>query len=298
METSNTNSWENHESKVCTNTLHKLDEISNPGQLKEHILFLIQRNDLNTEEIIQRLKKIDILLETLNVQLKTFMVMSHEDCNIDLEVLIKSCWETIKIHEDTKGSILEELMCIKQDNEKLREKIVILEEEIQHLESLNKRDAYTWLYNKKTFLNALDRIIDNPINSTVIVFLDIDNFKAINGNFGHTTWDIVIEHFAYFLDKNLDKSKTAVFRYGWEEFTVISRNSPEIVISQLESTMNDLKNNFIPENLTNWISLELTFSAWVTKYNPKIHKQAKDIIDDADNKCKVSKNNGKDQITA
>lgn len=297
METSNSNSWKNHEPKGCTKALHKLDEISNPEQLKDHILFLIQRNDLNTEEIIQRLKKIDLLLETLNVQLKTFMVMSHEKNNVDLDVLIKSCWETIKIHEETKDSILKELMSIKEDNEQLREKIIILEEEIKYLESLNKRDAYTWLYNKKTFLNALDRIIDNQINNTVIVFLDIDNFKSINDKFSHTTWDIVIEHFAYFLDKNFDKSKTAVFRYGWEEFTIISRNSPEIVISQLESTMNDLKNNFIPENLTNWISLKLTFSAWLTQYNPEIHKQAKDIIDDADKKMYFSKNNGKDQIT-
>lgn len=272
-------------------------ELSSPQQIKEHILFLIQRNDLNSKEIITRLKKIDVLIETLNVQLKAFIAMDPSKENIDIQTLISNCWETIKIHEDTKNSILQEYTKIKQDNEALKQRVEMLEEEIENLKAKNKRDALTGLYNKKTFNKAINIITRDKIKWVTIAFIDIDNFKSINTNFGHRVWDIALQHFAHFLFKNVDDSKTGLFRYGWEEFSIITRHSHEKIVQQLQEAMNDLKTNYIPENLTKWDSLKLTFSAGVTTYDPEIHSDYTLLIDDVDQKCKKSKNNGKDQIT-
>ena len=91
------------------------------------------------------------------------------------------------------------------------------------MERLSKTDALTGLYNHKTFQNYLDTLVHQADQSGLqlqLAILDIDNFKQINDNFGHSTGDAVLKRVA---DVIFEKAGThdIVARYGGEEFAII-----------------------------------------------------------------------------
>ncbi|WP_422124631.1 GGDEF domain-containing protein [Planococcus sp. X10-3] len=91
------------------------------------------------------------------------------------------------------------------------------------MERVSKIDALTGLYNHKTFQNYLDMLVQQADQSGMqlqLAVLDIDNFKSINDNFGHSTGDLVLRHVAKVI---LEKaaSNDVVARYGGEEFAII-----------------------------------------------------------------------------
>ncbi|WP_342616772.1 diguanylate cyclase [Rhodoferax sp. GW822-FHT02A01] len=51
----------------------------------------------------------------------------------------------------------------------------------------------------------------------VVVMLDVDHFKRVNDEFGHTTGDIALQHIAHLLLSRC-RSGEPLFRYGGEEF--------------------------------------------------------------------------------
>ncbi|MFP8968509.1 diguanylate cyclase [Pokkaliibacter sp. CJK22405] len=104
-----------------------------------------------------------------------------------------------------------------------KEKIEVLEEEKRELEEQVKRDPLTGLYNRR----YLDQIIALEFNEAVLrnwsltaFFIDLDNFKEINDNYGHTSGDDVLKCVARYLEKQLRRSDI-VCRYGGEEFLIL-----------------------------------------------------------------------------
>ncbi len=53
-----------------------------------------------------------------------------------------------------------------------------------------------------------------------LIIADIDHFKKINDNFGHSAGDEILKAFAKCIDDNL-RASDIVFRYGGEEFVVL-----------------------------------------------------------------------------
>jgi len=53
-----------------------------------------------------------------------------------------------------------------------------------------------------------------------VLLLDLDHFKAVNDNFGHTAGDVVLEHVARAISSGLRAGDT-VGRWGGEEFLAI-----------------------------------------------------------------------------
>ena len=57
-------------------------------------------------------------------------------------------------------------------------------------------------------------------NDYAIVFFDIDHFKSINDDYGHTCGDVVLKKFASIL-KELTRTEDVIARYGGEEFIAL-----------------------------------------------------------------------------
>jgi diguanylate cyclase (GGDEF)-like protein len=92
----------------------------------------------------------------------------------------------------------------------------------QLLEQAN-RDALTGLYNRRYLSDALSREFERSArtgNPLSMLLVDIDHFKQINDQFGHSTGDRVIQSVASLLARNMG-SRDVAFRYGGEEFLIL-----------------------------------------------------------------------------
>jgi len=105
-----------------------------------------------------------------------------------------------------------------------------LESELKKKEALEKdlkiqaqTDPLTGLMNRRSFmdvcLETMQRSIDHKIKLSYLI-IDIDNFKAINDNYGHPFGDKVIEYIAKKIVNNT-RSSDYVARVGGEEFAIL-----------------------------------------------------------------------------
>lgn len=94
---------------------------------------------------------------------------------------------------------------------------------------LTTTDGLTSVYNKRYFLEALDREMGRCFRYTrplTLVMIDIDHFKKINDTHGHLAGDTVLKQVAGLLVANVRKEDIFA-RYGGEEFGLIL---PEVTL--------------------------------------------------------------------
>lgn len=98
----------------------------------------------------------------------------------------------------------------------------------QSLVKLISTDMLTGLYNRRYFYNYLSGMLTNTFH---LIYLDLDNFKAINDNFGHNCGDKVLERTANLIREYFPGAMTA--RLGGDEFAVVDKtSSPEQITRQ------------------------------------------------------------------
>jgi diguanylate cyclase (GGDEF)-like protein len=104
--------------------------------------------------------------------------------------------------------------------------------------TLAKTDYLTLLLNRRGFNKEVEDF-DPSIKEALIFILDIDQFKIINDQFGHSTGDKVLRHLA-----NLINQKVSVYgklsRWGGDEFTgymIGERDTLEKVLIDIMETI-------------------------------------------------------------
>jgi diguanylate cyclase (GGDEF)-like protein len=83
-------------------------------------------------------------------------------------------------------------------------------------------DNLTGLASRPLLLEKLQQVILNQ-NAAAVAFLDLDNFKPVNDNYGHDTGDYVLVTIANRLKQILRKSDTLA-RIGGDEFVLLLRD--------------------------------------------------------------------------
>ena len=91
-------------------------------------------------------------------------------------------------------------------------------------------DSLTSLFNRQYFDEVLEQSISSAkrYNTDVsLLFIDIDDFKDINDNFGHSFGDIVLQQVAQVIAEEKRDSDVAA-RYGGEEFVLLMPHTENI----------------------------------------------------------------------
>lgn len=95
------------------------------------------------------------------------------------------------------------------------------------LQQLSITDPLTGLYNRRHF----EKLMDNEVALSIrndetnsIILIDIDHFKQINTDYGHTTGDELLRAIAGIVNARLRKTDVAC-RYGGDEFFVLCRRA-------------------------------------------------------------------------
>jgi diguanylate cyclase (GGDEF)-like protein len=158
------------------------------------------------------------------------------------------------------------------------------------LNQLAITDKLTSIYNRRyldnILLEKIEKFNKKEQKKLSIIFIDIDDFKKINDNFGHVKGDKVLVEFSEIIKYNI-RTEDIFGRWGGEEFIIISESSLETTVE----IANKLKN--VIEEHTFCKDLELTSSFGITtcKYNDTLST----IIQKADYALYQAKKNGKNQ---
>jgi len=116
----------------------------------------------------------------------------------------------------------------------------------QLLEETNYKathDLLTGLYNREAFEKELAKWI-NDNTKFCLVFLDLDNFKEVNDNYGHEKGDEILIHTAEIMRENL-KGMDLIGRIGGDEFVMAIKDCDKVCAKHiLDAIEYEIKRHF------------------------------------------------------
>ncbi|MGD9569778.1 MAG: GGDEF domain-containing protein [Sedimentibacter sp.] len=142
-----------------------------------------------------------------------------------------------------------------------------------------KLDKMTDTYNREAGLNLLRDFIEErraSNNSLTICYIDINNLKYVNDNYGHSEGDKLIKLVADAIKKNL-RETDAVARIGGDEFLVTfldcTTSGAQVVLNRINEAL---------KNLSMERKYEISISHGFYEIDPKINISIDHLIELAD----------------
>ncbi|MCF7500305.1 MULTISPECIES: diguanylate cyclase [unclassified Pseudoalteromonas] len=172
-----------------------------------------------------------------------------------------------------------------------------LEEANSKLELMSRTDALTQLTNRGFWEQKLRkeymRIVRSGGCSTLLMF-DIDHFKNVNDEHGHSGGDEALRHVADLLRKTLRETDLAG-RYGGEEFAITLLDTDydgAVIFAERLRELIENSSIYYKEQ-----QIKLTVSIGFACFDEKFDRYEK-WIEAADNALYHSKENGRNKVTA
>ena len=174
------------------------------------------------------------------------------------------------------------------DVEALKDLATMVEQEFTAIQ-LSTIDELTGIANRRGFLstakNSLSLSIRN-LYACTLIFIDLDNFKSINDQFGHAEGDKVLLAFSTLM-KNTFRDTDVIARIGGDEFVMLLNGTTEkeaiIAIDtfrQVVDTHNKaMKNQY-----------DILFSHGIVEFNPEKHEDIEALIKEGDSAMYIHKN--------
>ena len=199
------------------------------------------------------------------------------------EDFYQQIWQTIKSGNAWRGRIVNKRKNGEQYNEEMvitpvrgeKEEIVqyvAIKQDVslqvkaeEQLEHLALHDSLTNLPNRILFYERFEQmsaISYRNKQKCAILFIDLDNFKQVNDNFGHENGDILLRNIAERLSQLMRASDT-VARIGGDEFGVSLVNvTSEGIQTVVDKILHSLKQDFILKNEVIKISASIGISVF------------------------------------
>lgn len=155
-------------------------------------------------------------------------------------------------------------------------------------------DVLTHLLNRRVLNKNLDCCIKHSKfteEKFCIILYDIDNFKKINDNYGHSAGDRVLEVAAGIFSKGI-KQKDSAFRWDGEEFLLIVKTDKDTAIHIAERIRQEIESQCVEYEGQN---IKFTVSAGLAEYSNGM--DTKELFSKVDANLYKSKNSGKNRVT-
>ena len=204
-------------------------------------------------------------------------------------------WQAKKVAE---GDFSQRVEFLGEFSEAFNEMIDNLRDNSIQLHKLASLDGLTQLYNRTSvddFLaDTFEKARSNDAPLSVLLF-DIDHFKAVNDNYGHSVGDQVLIKVSDVLKKQF-RSTDMLARYGGEEFiAVLPDTKVEVAKNVGNRALEALRETVI--DIEDGRSIRITVSAGVSNRMPE-DVSYEDIVKRSDVALYTAKNSGRDCLCA
>lgn len=230
-------------------------------------------------------------------------VDSFEAFKREIESKIETISKVVKSKIATKTQCIFNLennmvktSAIIEDMESKDRQLSSIKTELEIYKNQALKDFLTGLYNR----NHFDKVIVQEMERFErygsrfgIAFIDIDDFKKINDEYGHIVGDFVLKHFANIIRKNIRKTDTP-FRYGGEEFLIVFAGSTSESIQIVsERILSDIRKTVFKYR---GLKISVTASIGIQEYLKGLTLE--DFVDMADKKMLKAKKDGKNRLVS
>lgn len=169
-------------------------------------------------------------------------------------------------------------------------------QEYRELRRAATRDPLTSLANRGELetqltvqVNEQSRPECSPFS---VMFVDVDHFKSINDNYGHTVGDKVLVELARLMQQEM-YSGELVARYGGEEFVIMC---PDTDLETAVTRAERLRNSISKLHIADMKGRRLTASLGVARY--EAGDSVESLLRRADEALYLSKNRGRNQTNS
>jgi len=170
--------------------------------------------------------------------------------------------------------------------------LVNLKQSLEREKALARTDFLTGVANNQSFMETFNKELNRSKRygrPFTLVYLDCDEFKAINDSLGHEAGNQVLKEVAATMVKAI-RPNDKVGRLGGDEFLVLM---PETGVAESKNAVKRLERELLKAmKLNNW---GVTFSIGAASSIAPI-QSASEIISHVDKLMYSAKNNGKNQI--
>lgn len=166
---------------------------------------------------------------------------------------------------------------------KKEKEIENLKKQLEEVRVVANKDCLTNVLNRRAGLEILERTVNQHKyghGDLTIMFLDVNNFKAINDRYGHAQGDKLLLNLIKVLQDSI-RSNDIVFRIGGDEFVIVF---PETNKEIARKICNRMLNKISAFNSKDGNLYKLSISYGIEEYNPKLHSTDLQLLDSADKK--------------
>ncbi|MEZ5957288.1 MAG: GGDEF domain-containing protein [Hyphomonadaceae bacterium] len=132
--------------------------------------------------------------------------------------------------------------------ERLTGELAEIKAKLEAAEALADRDALAPVFNRRAFLRELHRTmseVERYKTPAAVIYIDLDGFKAVNDEYGHSAGDAVLRHVGVLLTDSVRESDV-VGRLGGDEFGIIlNRASAEEAAAKAASLSDKINSSAI-----------------------------------------------------
>jgi diguanylate cyclase (GGDEF)-like protein len=282
------------EQSSAKNFLNSLSATLSAVQSAVKETVISQKTSQRTNEKINQTLQSQLIDMTGTVEKALSLDQVKEDINEKLKFIASTLEQKSSFELQSHQQISEKLNEMSNKVQQLEQQSQLFEEKLAEQQRKSMQDALTKLANRAAFdeyfAKAMVRFHHKPFQLALVV-IDIDNFKQINDNYGHTAGDKTLQVIANTIVKNV-KNDVFVGRYGGEEFVLIYTKTEAQPLKAELNALNKYVARLPFKFKQNKVSITLSMGATHIKTEDNIHI----AFERADQAMYQAKKQGKNQV--
>jgi diguanylate cyclase (GGDEF)-like protein len=181
----------------------------------------------------------------------------HED-STKLDKIVKETSNNISLLGESAQSV--QIAIVNNDAgsiDTIKNDLVEMQKKLDFLQNELFTDSLTKAKNRKWFSDYYLKDDLFPSNGA-LAFIDLNDFKFINDNYGHIIGDLVLRYLSSFLQKHLEMDNKNVVRYAGDEFLVVFDNLDSSI--DYDKKMKDVQEKLSKQKLQPKNKKDISFS--------------------------------------